>query len=478
MIYFATAVYVLLHSSYAAPPFTPSGNETDFPLVSDIVPFVAGTSDEPCVYPSQRSVWDIVWGCLATLLACAWVSVHPNMPKRGESSIKVTARRLELMIWTIIAPELIITWAMQQWSGARRLAKKYQKYNWTKTHGHFLQMCGFLLVDEDNTEQILTPWNLEWFSTQGMVDVPEIPESEIKDRSKGDIFSKTMVLGQTTWFVVQCIARIMQGLVLTQLELVTLALAALHAFMFFLWLHKPLAARSPITVRLRMIRKIKRAVEDSPETIEHDTTSFWAKLFHYFTAQKDHIFKTSPSDNLRPFKRTYAFIMLPTLVILLPIIRFADIAGQLFRGRTLTSEGDITFFAERPIQFKSVFLTSGTSFSVAVIFGAIHCAGWYFHFHTPTDAWLWRISSAVTTATPLLAAMVFGVPWLMVILSIQSRYTVKILHYVKLAFLFTIPFYIVARLILLGEALAGMRNLPPSALAAVKWSDFFPHISQ
>ena len=80
-----------------------------------------------CICPAdQRSVWDILWSCLATLLACSWVSIHPNIPGPNESSWRIFFRRLELMFWTVISPEFIIGWAFQQWTGARKLEKEYK----------------------------------------------------------------------------------------------------------------------------------------------------------------------------------------------------------------------------------------------------------------------------------------------------------------------------------------------------------------
>jgi hypothetical protein len=73
----------------------------------------------------QRSLWDILWNCLATIFACTWVSIHPNIPPPGEKWWKTGFRRLELMLWGVIAPELIILWAMRQWNGARKVAERY-----------------------------------------------------------------------------------------------------------------------------------------------------------------------------------------------------------------------------------------------------------------------------------------------------------------------------------------------------------------
>ena len=84
-------------------------------------------STSTCICPAdKRTVWDIPWSCLATIFVCSWVSVHPNIPGPNESSWRINLRRLELMFWAVIVPEMIITWAVRQWSGARRFEKHYK----------------------------------------------------------------------------------------------------------------------------------------------------------------------------------------------------------------------------------------------------------------------------------------------------------------------------------------------------------------
>ena len=91
----------------------------------------------------------------------------------------------------------------------------------------------------------------------------KISEEDIKDRSKGDIFSKLIAILQTTWFILQCIARGQQKLTLTELELVTLALASLNAITYvFLW-HKPLGVQVPIRIYFETEAVEKFYVEDA-----------------------------------------------------------------------------------------------------------------------------------------------------------------------------------------------------------------------
>ena len=69
----------------------------------------------------DRSVLDILWSCLATTFACTWVSVHPNVPFKNEGKWAILIRRLFLMLFSILAPEIMIMWAFKQWKGALKI---------------------------------------------------------------------------------------------------------------------------------------------------------------------------------------------------------------------------------------------------------------------------------------------------------------------------------------------------------------------
>ena len=58
---------------------------------------------------------------------CLFMGFRPsNIPGPNESRWRIFFRRLELMFWTVVGPEMIITWALQQWLGARYLEKEYK----------------------------------------------------------------------------------------------------------------------------------------------------------------------------------------------------------------------------------------------------------------------------------------------------------------------------------------------------------------
>ena len=73
-----------------------------------------------------RTYFDIIWSCASTLFICTWVAVHPNIPPRGEGHIRWLWRRIKLMLWTLLVPELVFVWAYRQWSAARYIAKHFQ----------------------------------------------------------------------------------------------------------------------------------------------------------------------------------------------------------------------------------------------------------------------------------------------------------------------------------------------------------------
>ena len=75
---------------------------------------------------SKRTLFDIIWGCVSTTIICAWAAIHPNIPPQ-EGPVKGTLRRLELMFWTIVAPEILPAWALNQRLAAVTIRDLYNK---------------------------------------------------------------------------------------------------------------------------------------------------------------------------------------------------------------------------------------------------------------------------------------------------------------------------------------------------------------
>jgi len=140
-------------------------------------------------------------------------------------------------------------------------------------HGHLLAMGGICTVDpsvEDDGQvdprgPVLTIEQYTKTKEKEKLErkLRKISEEDIKDRSKSDILSKLIAILQTTWFILQCIARGQQKLTLTELELVTLALASLNAITYVFWWHKPLSVQVPIRIYFETEAIKKVDVEDA-----------------------------------------------------------------------------------------------------------------------------------------------------------------------------------------------------------------------
>ena len=63
---------------------------------------------------------------MATIFLCIWVAVHPNIPGHSQKLTKVVWQRLGIALVALVAPELVILWAIRQWLKADELGRKYR----------------------------------------------------------------------------------------------------------------------------------------------------------------------------------------------------------------------------------------------------------------------------------------------------------------------------------------------------------------
>lgn len=72
-----------------------------------------------------RSTSDILTSCLATIFACTWTAIHPNIPSPADSRWDIFKRRLVTTIYALLAPEFITIWAYRQYLGAKKIVEEY-----------------------------------------------------------------------------------------------------------------------------------------------------------------------------------------------------------------------------------------------------------------------------------------------------------------------------------------------------------------
>lgn len=490
-------------------------------------------------------------------------------------------------------------------------------------HGHFLEMGGFTLVS-DRIDELEEPEQPGWLSTTADWDpyteyvrqkercqlgtltmerfkelvgdprvvFPAITPAQIEDRSKGDGLSKLLAILQTSWFILQCIARGLQGLALTELELVTLAMASLNAITFAFWWSKPLSVLEPVYVYVTG----RAGVADKVGRNKGDNDDFVLPARDVIELSQSEL-EDLVSFILHPFSqghRTFAYSSYTGLVgvvvlylVLLPVCLFAVLTFPVFllfhlgivfllwiikteevekaqdddtiatrvvfslrrlqyrlthsirrsfggSGGPLRSITD-DFYHEFPFFIRWFFIvpasffllilllitlsplfamffiasftftaafaivttnkvrpgathvppfyaprTESDNFSRMVvfaifgfIFGGIHCFAWNFYFPTHPEKAIWRYTSLTLTSIPLVVAPIDCILENMKLKGSIGKKVRLLLAIFMTALLFL---YVPARLSLIAQALALLRDQPAAAYVAVNWTKYIPHL--
>ena len=110
-------------------------------------------------------------------------------------------------------------------------------------------------------EGVLTRNCLRALLRKNLIAFPTISKDEINDKSKGDALSKTIASLQLAWFIAQIVARAVQGLAVTELELTTAALAGINGTMYLFWWSKPLDVRCPVIIQTKGVQDLLRSTD-------------------------------------------------------------------------------------------------------------------------------------------------------------------------------------------------------------------------
>ncbi|KAF8642441.1 hypothetical protein AX16_009495 [Volvariella volvacea WC 439] len=459
-------------------------------LPSPVCVVAASVTASRCDPTRTRTIFDILYSCIGVILLCTYISMHHNIPDQNDSWAKLMWIKMRMTFYALIAPEIIIMWAIRQRIMAGRIAQKNKHRGWTRTHGFFVQMGGLVQRQNDSTYQVLCDEK----DVEG-ARIPHIPEKEIKDHGKGDLLAKALVVVQTTWFVAQCISRHVQGLVLTEIELVTLAFATLNVITYGLWWNKPLNVGYPIYFDENGIRTSGPQDSERVDEVEvgdgaqvNELKEVWyKKMWWSMRTSLTRLGETCSSICRKPSELISLVIFgVPLLVaaVIYWVVYGAYTAFVAVFGPLIKTMGDedtqnrpmsVHPFYAAAMDEEDRFLAIIYGSVIGVLFGAVHLIGWNFKFSTTIKLWLWRASSLVLTIVPFFLAIAIS------LFLASARLHVNILQYIggsffMLTILFGPLLYVAARIILLFLAFFTLRDLPNSAYQNVRWTEYLPHI--
>jgi len=308
--------------------------------------FATGTPTSPSApafvpNPSGRGTVGLILSCVVTLSLCVWSAIHMNLrpPRAGR-----WGRLKWKILWAgmaFVLPEVVVVIALEQLQYARsvrdqrntivRTANTSQRtvlpvqkqpekedgngasaheinidepihtncplsdatgeqIDWTLTHSYFGLLGGFQLkTKRTSLGQDWKDKEANIINLRGLLRLAElkmlpgdIPKALIEARSKSDWLAKGLICFQVIWMMIQIIARKVDGLPVTLLELNTAAHIACAVLLYSIWWCKPQDVSVLIVVDISACEKCKRMltaenfasrglVAEVPNTMDSET---------------------------------------------------------------------------------------------------------------------------------------------------------------------------------------------------------------
>jgi hypothetical protein len=272
-----------------------------------------------------------------------------------------------------------------------------------------------------------------------------LPEKEdIDNLSKADSFTKAFACVQSTWLVIQSIARVCQGLPITQLELATMAFVVCALIMYVLWWDKPFGVsrrtvltavtydwREGETVPLCPVRQ----GEKKRDITLNDVDSMAVSLVDFTTNElKDMVYA------------------------------FGGMFGSIFGRENLRSP---------PLKETR----SMTFYAAATLFSAFHISAWNWEFPSPIVRTLWRTFAVTASGTG--PAAVFIIFFDVFLLEDKFSEEINAFSDITTAVLIIVlgVIYLISRLALLVLTFYCFSAMPAGVYETVDWTKFLPHFS-
>jgi len=435
-------------------------------------------------HPNGRGTTDIIWGCCVTIFLCCWSVVCINVPPARWGRWRRIHEKILVTCMSGLGPEFTFQLALGQWLSARLSVQDFKQsgfQHWSMKHAFLADMGGFVLHAPDFVEFPLNARHVHYLVVKGYIsyDSVGIDVDIINDKNKVNGLVRFITVTQILWFSLQCLARLLQHLTLTTMELSALAYIFCTLGTYFLWIRKPMDVTSTIVLQ--------------------PNTSLANILIQagYLARQP---YRSTPLDFVdREHSSWYLY-----WTYWMNLVRKLRLLYPIKRGPIEMIPDD---------NFPPL---SGTTVAVLILFqgtyAAVQICGWNYPFPTPLEQLLWRVSSLYIILSIVLFWIVDTYAWK--VYPTLKRYLCKPVKpdsemgYSNLCCARTpwtsstarirnntspydtsmdIPLkalipvtalgigYCIARAYIFVEDWISLRALPPDAYDTVEWSALLPH---
>jgi hypothetical protein len=301
-----------------------------------------------------------------------------------------------------------------------------------------------------------------------------ITEKEIQDKSKADALSKGLIVTQLAWFILQCIARVVEGLPITHLELVTVAFATLSFVTYALWWNKPLNVECAVLVQRNQIALRTESDGQDGGTVR-ENQGVWSSVVEIVATvrQKLGILAAVLSPVWLPLYGVW--VIYSHSLGLIERLVYEDIGFDGMEPKRSSYDSvRVPKLYVRDMDTDEHWMASWAGVLVATVFGAIHCVAWSFEFQSHMEQLLWRISAVAMTCLPLIMAMISEI----IIRGYFDNLGSNLPELLAGIFVYYICvlLYILARVTLLVLPFIALRSVVPEAYQTVQWTTLIPHV--
>jgi hypothetical protein len=171
-------------------------------------------------------------------------------------------RKTWITFMSVMGPEYLLGFALGEWQSARSSVARFKQLRqddkWTLKHAFFADMGGFVLRTSDDVRFFLDTKHILWLLEHQAISTAQFNKSflleskTIDDRNKSDTFVRVIAVGQALWFCINIIARGVQGLAVTTLEISTVGIIIVSILVYYIWKEKPADVQSTEVVDINL----------------------------------------------------------------------------------------------------------------------------------------------------------------------------------------------------------------------------------